>query len=352
MSWLKIGCLLLAGLLGTAAAAAAPQPQKQESQQARSSKVCLMWQQPKPDEKRLTFPGRPEGVNVISPCWFHIINEQGEVTSIAERSYVRQARQSGMKIWPLVTNSFEPQMTARLLKSPEGRQKAAANLVRLAKVYELDGINIDFENIAARDRDGLTSFVTELSQALHKASMTVSLDLTAPMDQEYWSKCYDRKALAAQVDYIMLMSYDEHSPGFGSSGSVASIPWVQQGIENTLKDGVPANKMLLGMPLYMRLWSEKDGKTKGKTLHMPAAQSLWREKGVSRRWLADIGQYYYEYQEQGTRYRVWQEDARSLALKAALISRYDLAGAALWKKGVETPDVWPVLAQALVNADR
>ena len=323
--------------------------------QAAAHKVCLMWQQPKPEQKKLIFPGRPAGVNVVSPCWFNIADEQGKITAIAEAdpAYVRAAKQSGMKIWPLVTSGgFDAKTTAKLLRNPEGREKAAANLVRLAKLYELDGLNLDFENISYRDRDALTSFVTELSRELHKASLTVSVDITAPSADPDWSMCYDRKALAAQADYVMLMSYDEYYAGSSKAGPVAELSWVAEGIRATLQEGVPKEKLLLGMPLYMRLWSEKDGRAKSRTLHMPEAQQLWQQKQAKRSWVPESGLYYYEYTEQGTRYRVWQEDARSLALKSALISQYDLAGAALWKKGVETEDVWPVLAAALENAER
>ena len=287
---------------------------------------------------------------MISPCWFQIQDANGQIGTLAEpdRAYVQAAKKSGMKIWPLVTNgSFDPELTAKLLENPAGRQRAAAELVRLVKEYGLDGINFDFENIRDEDRDKLTRFVGELSGALHQAGTTVSMDVTVPTDTANWSRCYDRAALAQAVDYLMLMAYDEHTPGATAAGSVASLPWVERGIAAVLTEGVPAEKLVLGMPLYMRLWRESGGEVQGRTLHMDEAQSLWQEKKASRRWLEDCGQYYYAYHENGSWYRVWQEDARSLALKGALIRRYDLAGAALWKKGVETPDVWPVVAAAV-----
>ncbi len=343
--WLfLVGTLTAMFLMPLSGAAAA--------QTAAPEKVCVAWQQPKPEETKLTFPGRPEGVNVISPCWFTITDEQGNIGSLAEadKEYVKAAKATGMKIWPLVTNGFEAERTTKLLQNPAGRQRAAQELVRLVREYQLDGINLDFENIAAADRDGLTSFVRELSEELHKVSATVSIDVTVPSDgllAEYWSRCYDREALSRSVDYVMLMAYDEYSAGSSKAGTVASLPWVEQGIQATLQEGVPPQKLLLGMPLYMRLWSNQDGKVRSKTLHMPEAQLLWQQKKASRTWRNDLGQYYFAYTDHGTRYQVWQEDARSLALKSALIGRYHLAGAALWKKGVETPDVWPVVAAAL-----
>ena len=139
------------------------------------------------------------------------------------------------------------------------------------------------------------------------------------------------------------MAYDEHGAGASEAGPVASLPWVERGLEATLEE-VPPEKLLLGMPLYMRIWEEKGGQLQSvKTLYMEKAEQLLKEKKPVRYWQPELGLYYFEYREGGSLYRVWQEDRRSLTLKAALISRYDLAGAAFWRAGHETADVWPVL---------
>lgn len=166
--------------------------------------------------------------------------------------------------------------------------------------------------------------------------------MTVPSDNGNWSRCYDRKALAEKVDYVMLMAYDEHSRLSPKAGSVASLPWVEQGIRNTLKE-VPAEKLVLGMPLYMRDWKEENGKVSARTLSMEGARKLIAEKGLVPAWHSEEAQYYFEYREQGVLHRVWQEDARSLALKNALISRYNLAGSAYWRKGLEEPEVWAAM---------
>ena len=145
----------------------------------------------------------------------------------------------------------------------------------------------------------------------------------------------------------MLMAYDEHGAASEVSGSVASLPWVEDGIQKTLQEGVPEKKLILGMPLYMRLWQETKGKVKAKTLSMAQAEKVIQEKGLVPVWLSKEGQYYFEYQEKNNRYRVWQENRRSLALKASLVNRYNLAGGAYWRSTLETEDVWPALAETL-----
>lgn len=215
-------------------------------------------------------------------------------------------------------------------------------ILALAKQYQLDGINLDFENIQAADSDRLTDFVGEIAGPLQQGGYTVSIDVTVPSDNGNWSRCYDRKALAEKVDYVMLMAYDEHSRLSPKAGSVASLPWVEQGIRNTLKE-VPAEKLVLGMPLYMRDWKEENGKVSARTLSMEGARKLIAEKGLVPAWHSEEAQYYFEYREQGVLHRVWQEEARSLALKNALISRYNLAGSAYWRKGLEEPEVWAAM---------
>ena len=319
-----------------------------------AGQLSVLWDWQAPGEKsgRLAEQPRLPGVNVLSPSWFIIANEKGKIKDKkgnASLDYVRQAHERGYQVWALITNDFNPDMTKKLLASPMGRANAVREMKSLAKKYQLDGINIDFENIHPEDRDRLTDFVGEISRALQAEGLTVSMDITIPSSSGMWSRCYDRRALAEQVDYLMLMAYDEHSAASTVSGSVASLVWVEKGITATLAEGVPPRKLLLGMPLYMRIWQEdiKTGKAKGKTLSMSQAEQMIADRGLAPVWLPEAGQYYFEYAEGKSRYRVWQENRRSLALKASLVSRYDLAGGAYWRSTLETPDVWETLAQVM-----
>ena len=310
--------------------------------------VLWEWQAPGEKESRLVQQERIPGINVLSPSWFIIENSQGKIkTKHGSKQYVFQAHNKGYKVWALITNNFDPEMTSQLLDNPLARKRVISQLENLAVEFALDGFNLDFENINPKDKDKLTDFVAEISAALRQQGLAVSIDVTIPSNSGYWSKCYDRKKLAETVDYMMLMAYDEHSAASDESGSVASLPWVEDGIQKTLQEGVPAEKLLLGMPLYMRIWQEQNGKAKAKTLSMPQAEKLIREKGISPLWLSKEGQYYFEYQEKDSHYRVWQEDRRSLALKGALVSRYNLSGGAYWRSGLETKDVWQALSDTI-----
>lgn len=312
------------------------------------SGVLWDWQAPGEKESRLVQREKLPGIDVLSPSWFIIENAQGKIkTRHGSVKYVRQAHNKGYQVWALITNNFDPKMTSKLLDNPLARKRVIAQMEQLAKDYELDGFNLDFENINQADKDKLTDFVQEISKALKPQGLIISIDVTIPSNSGYWSKCYDRKAIAEVVDYMMLMAYDEHGASSEVSGSVASLPWVEDGIQKTLQEGVPEAKLILGMPLYMRTWQETKGKVKAKTLSMAQADKVIQEKGLAPVWLSKEGQYYFEYQEKNTHYRVWQENRRSLALKASLVNRYNLAGGAYWRSTLETEDVWPTLAETL-----
>ena len=257
--------------------------------------VLWDWQAPGEKESRLVQREKLPGIDVLSPSWFIIENAQGKIkTRHGSVKYVRQAHNKGYQVWALITNNFDPKMTSKLLDSPMARKRVIAQMEQMAKDYELDGFNLDFENINPADKDKLTDFVQEISKALKPQGLIISIDVTIPSNSGYWSKCYDRKAIAEVVDYMMLMAYDEHGANSEVSGSVASLPWVEDGIQKTLQEGVPETKLILGMPLYMRLWQETKGKVEAKTLSMAQADKAIQEKGLVPVWLPQEGQYYFE----------------------------------------------------------
>jgi spore germination protein YaaH len=313
---------------------------------AGTTKINLVWQPTFEAVNNLASLDKVPGMNVIAPSWFSIVGANGFIKNSADENYVKNAHAKGYKVWALITNSFDPDLTSVVLHNPKARQYVINQLQFFIERYNLDGINLDFENIYDEDKDALTVFVREIKTALNPTGAIVSMDITVPSETSRWSTCYNRQALGETVDYMMLMAYDEHWRTSPVSGSVASIGWVENGIINTLKS-VPANKLILGIPFYMRKWEEVDGKVTAKTLTMNEAEKLIREKQLHPQWMADQGQYYFEYEEDGKLYRVWQEDARSIALKVGLADKYQLPGVAAWRKGFEKPEIWDVINKSL-----
>lgn len=315
--------------------------------ESSGEKLNIVWQPTFEAENDLSVQPKIDGVNIVSPSWLIVMDANGFIQDTIDEEYVKNAHQKGYKVWPLITNNFDKDLTHAFLNDKNARDYIVRQMTAYAKKYKFDGYNFDFENIYEQDRDALTDFIKQASKALHKENLVISMDVTAPSDNPVWSKCYNRSELAKNVDYLILMAYDEHSRLSPQSGSVASIGWVKKGIEDTLSQGVPKNKLVLGVPLYMRLWKEKDGKVSSETLSMQGAQTLIEKHKLTPEWLNDKGQYYFEYKDKDTRCQVWQEDAASLKLKLDLVGQYGLPGAASWRKGFETPDIWPLFANKL-----
>lgn len=296
-----------------------------------------------------SIPDMP-GLNVISPTWFEVANEEGDIKNKACSEYASWAREKGYKIWALLDNGFDPERTNAVLRSAEKRESVAAQILAYAVIYQIDGINIDFENVYYEDRAFFTQFVRELSALLHEQGLTVSVDVTMKSKSRTWSMFYDRSALAEAVDYVMLMAYDEHSSGSKVAGSVASLPWAKAGLLGVLEE-VPNEKLVLGVPFYTRIWREESegGRrvVKSSAVGMEYAQARLKETRADVSYDPLSGQNYAVYEADGIRHQVWLEDETSLTARLGLIEEYGLAGIASWRRGFEKPEMWELIDRVL-----
>ncbi|MTI68482.1 MAG: glycoside hydrolase [Firmicutes bacterium] len=312
----------------------------------KEGKINLVWDYIRKDSPKLAEDEKIKGLDVISPTWFSIVDESGYIVNNGDINYVKDAHDKGYKVWALVDNSFDRDLTNELLKSEESQNRVIEQLIVYSSLYNLDGINIDFENVYYKDKDRLTSFIAKLTKALKEQKLVVSMDMTVPSSSLYWSKFYDREKLGDILDYCMVMTYDEHWATSPKSGSVASIDWVKRGIEKTLKY-IPKEKVLMGIPFYTREWEEKkvNGKIKvsSKALSMESVKEKIEERDLKVKWLKEEGQNYTEYNKDDNVYRIWIEDERSIKLKASLVNEYDIAGVCSWRKGFEKEVIWTVL---------
>lgn len=317
-------------------------------------KINLTWEHVvnrNPDHTKISpMPG----LNVVSPTWFDLSNGEGDISSKASLPYVEWAHQRGYQVWGLFTNNFDPDITTQALASYEKRSKMIRQLVQYASMYKLDGINIDFENVYLKDKDNLVQFVRELTPYLHEQNLVVSMDITIKSTSEQWSLFYDRARLAETVDYMIVMTYDEHWASSPVAGSVASLPWVEKGLQGVLEE-VPASKLLLGVPYYTRLWKEeKDpstGKVKvtSKAITMETTENWIKERKLTPAYDGASGQMYVQYADptDGATYKIWIEDSISMKKRAELVKEYNLAGIASWRRGFEQPGIWKAIVETL-----
>ncbi|MFY9114614.1 MAG: glycosyl hydrolase family 18 protein, partial [Dethiobacteria bacterium] len=295
--------------------------------------------------------GEMPPLNIVAPTWFNIRDAEGNVENLADPVYVKWARERGYDIWAAVTSSADPELTAKILSSSALRRKVIDQILIFARLYGLDGFNLDFENFHADYRDLYTQFVRELAPLCREEGLVLSVDVTMLSNSVYWSRCYDRRMLAACVDYVMLMAYDEHGGFSKVAGPVSSLPWVEHGLQKVLKE-VPAEKLVLGVPFYTRQWEIEylEGgaqEVSSKAYSMGKIEEIVRRHDVALRWDSDARQNKVVYEEGEKTYEIWIEDADSMRQRVALVNKYGLAGIAAWRRGFETPEVWDLIGGAL-----
>ncbi len=319
----------------------------------KDKRITLAWAHITRGNPDLGAEGRIDGLNVISPTWFNLTDGSGNMANRTSAAYVEAAREKGYRIWPLVSNGFSKENTSMFFNDTAAVNIFIARLLCYSKLYGFDGINIDFENVDAADRDKYVRFVSLLSSYLKEQGLVSSVDVHVPGNSNL-SKSHDRAALSKHVDYVMLMAYDEHWRTSPRAGSVASMPWVERAVQKTIEEGVPPAKLILGVPFYMRKWEETPVgqgkvKVKGYTLTMAESDSIISQRGLSPVWLSDKGQYFYSYLSGGKTYKVWVENRDSIKTKLSIMDKYRLAGVAGWRKGHETPDIWDTIKTSVGN---
>lgn len=306
-----------------------------------------------------------KGLTTLSPTWFSVKDTKGNITSIASSEYVNYAHQSNIEVWGLVRN-FDPlnqegiktsEETHELLSRTSSRENLTNQLVSEALQVGLDGINVDFETVAEKTGEHYIQFIRELSVKCRKNGIVLSVDNYVPKG---YNAHYHRKEQGIVADYVIIMGYDEHFAGSYESGSVASIGYVKEGIQETLKD-VPASKVINAMPLYTRLWkevpkteaelSEQAGTEAGKystkvtseTVSMKRTDKVLEQFGAEAKWDSKTGQNYAQWEKDGATYKIWLEDEKSIEEKLKVMKANKLAGTAVWKLGFESQGLWELI---------
>ena len=214
--------------------------------------------------------------------------------------------------------------------------------------YDLDGINIDFENMYEADKNYFSRFLIELEPRLNEIGAVLSVDVTAPDGSPNWSLCYDRYTIGKVTDYIMFMAYDQYGASSTQAGTTAGCGWVEENIQKFLgQEGVPAQKLVLGIPFYARVWyTNSEGKLKNEAIPMKRLEEVIGSNNT-KVWDENLKQYKVEYTKNGRKYEVWLEDEKSIGAKLDLVGKYNLAGAAYWQKGMEIDSIWNLVAEKL-----
>lgn len=298
---------------------------------------------PEANAKLETVVENAKEMNVISPTWYSLSDNEGNFTSLADVSYVERAHEMGLQVWALIDNFSKEVNSYELLSSTKARDTLIDRMIEEAKTYGFDGWNIDFESLASKTGPHFVQFLKELSIRCHAEGLILSVDNPVPAR---YNALYDLETQGKVVDYVIIMAYDEHYSGSSTAGSVASLGFLKDAVNNTLQV-VSKERIVMGIPFYTRIWAEETVagtvKVSSETLFMNKAKNFLEKNGLTARWDADTGQNYVEYTLSGVKYKIWLEDIDSLTERLNVIGGAGVAGVAAWRLGMESEEVWQII---------
>ena len=315
-------------------------------------KISLVWDY---FSEYSTAPNRTgtkiEGINVVSPSFFYLEKlGKGNLLENVDNSgknYISWAHSNGYKVWPIVSNNSMQETTSEIMNDYELRKKLINQILEYVKKYNLDGVNINFENMKEEDKSLFSRFLIELTPRMKEIGKVVSVDVTEPDGSPEWSLCFDRNVLGKVVDYMMFMAYDQTGSFSTSPGTTAGFNWVNVNVNKFLgQEEVSKEKLILGIPFYTRLWKEKDGKVTSTVVSMKNIDSQI-PSNASKEWDENLKQYYTQFEKDGAVYKMWIEDERSIKEKLSLIKEKDLQGVCFWVKDFEKDSVWNIVKESL-----
>lgn len=317
--------------------------------------VSLVWEYFSKYAKAPQRTEKIDGVNVVAPTFFSLSDsKKGAIVANvgqAGQNYINWAHSNGYRVWPWVaneaTNKADKDLTSEILNDYKLREKLISSIVSAVEMYNLDGINLDFENMYESDKDAYSRLVIELAPRLKELGKVLSVDVTAPDGSPDWSLCFNRNVIGDVADYVIFMAYDQHNQSSTEAGTVAGCDWVEANINKFLgQEGVKPEKIILAMPFYTRVWNVTDGGLSSSAVDMKLQSTLIPDDAKIT-WDDSLKQNLAEYEKNGRTYKVWMEDAKSLKCKLDLVKKYNLAGGAFWRKDQETSDVWKVINENL-----
>lgn len=296
------------------------------------------------NETLIAYIENTKKINVLCPTWFALQDNDGNINSIASAAYVTSAHNMGIEVWALVDNftGGDGFSTSEVLNHASSRANFIENVVARTLEVGADGVNLDFETVAAEDGQSFVELVRELSIACRKAGLVFSIDNYVPMN---FNDYYDLEEQGIVADYCIIMGYDEHYAGSAEAGSVASLSYVENGIINTLKE-VDASKVINAVPFYTRIWHTSGGVLSSEAVSMKVAKEYISSHSIAMEWDSEAGQNYGEFtSSDGTLNQIWMEDATSIGQKIDAMRASGIAGIAEWAIGMETSDVWDEIAE-------
>lgn len=290
-----------------------------------------------------------DALSVVSPSYFDLNADGSLKRSGISRDFIDAMHRNGIRVVPFLSNHWDRQSGVNALADID---RLVSQITSAISEYNLDGVNVDIENVTEKQRDQYTELVRRLREALPEdKEVSVAVAANPQGWNTGWHGSYDYTKLGKYADHLFIMAYDEHYQG-GPAGPVASINFVKASIAYALKS-VPSEKIVLGIPFFGRVWN-RAGTVKGTGISISQVDTLislyngtvtYDESARSPKLEFTIQEGDPSYTLVGKvlppgQYEVWFENSDSLKEKLALVAKYDLKGSGNWSAGQETPDVW------------
>ncbi len=291
------------------------------------------------DKLPAALSSHPEQIDILSPAWFNV-DADGNISGHDSPAVSTFARAHGIKLVPIVANgNFQASVSHSLTVDGNRQTRMLDSLQWLVNNFGYDGVNIDFENVAGGDRDGLNAMMFNVSQRLHPLNKLVTIALPSKTHETFsgFSGGFDYAGLAPNVDYAVLMAYDQHYSG-GPAGPIADIAWVND-VLNYAESIFAPGKLLLGLPLYGYNWNVSVGGTAKPMAYGDVVTTVFAYGAQIR--MVDAAQSpTFTYDGGNGIHQVWFENSTSLQAKLDLASNKGVAGWAAWRLGQEDPNFW------------
>jgi len=290
-------------------------------------------------------------VQTVSPSGWFNLNVDGTLQTPANRTqFVARMHEQGIRVVVCLNNHWDRTTGINALNNAE---RLTTQLAHYVELYNLDGINIDIENVTPAQRDLYTKFMALLRDKIPKhKEVSIAVSANPSGTTTGWAGSYDYTSMNPYVDYFMIMTYDEHYEG-GNAGSVSSINFVEKSIQYALTKTV-ADKIVMGIPFYGRMWSVGNTNIRGVGITNSDIDLIVRTYNGITTFDAVTQSAKVEFNVkkedplltiQGQRlavgsYVVWFENNRSIQAKMELVQRYNLKGAGAWALGQENVAIW------------
>lgn len=328
--------------------------------QAKSENLFYMVDTP---ESFSSFSTNVKQIAIVCPQTY-LVSEKGTITGTIDPRVLQLAKDNNVKVIPLIVNfdnGFNQELLHKLLADPTARKRSIDMMVELAKRHGFAGWQFDLEYLSMDDKELFNTYYKETADVFKKNGLSLSAALMHVTDvvggtdmyhrflYEDWRGGFDYKYLAETGDFISIMTYDQHTRRT-PPGPVAGVDWVEKVITFALNQGVPAEKISMGIPTYGHYWhadytKEKGGFINGRQIPYQQAMHLIEKNDAQMVWNEKAGCYYAFWDNDGVYEYVYFEDEKSLVKKLELLKKYKLRGISVWVLGREADNFWKKLEE-------